>query len=362
MTRTRRSMAIGVACLVATSLVAACTAIVPSNERAPTALSGSGEGSGCVDCACRAECDAETAWTCPTGACNAVGTCACDPAHAATDCPSTGCCDAVVDGDGEPMRDPSGAPVYQCVTPSCTTDGDCSDGQVCLAGATCGTSACGCPHGEGPDSDQPCCLAVNATGTCCDSGLVDDAGLCVCSAPLEDHGQGCQCPDNLVEDDQGACVCQDPHATFDAELGACACAAGYRADLDPYSGITTCAADDEGPAPCPDPHAVIDPATQACQCEPGFVLGDTEESILAQCVPATCGDGVCEPNESCTLCSYDCGSCDGGGPPDAGVPDAPPPDAGAPDVGVPDVPPQDAGPRDAPECNQGSGLAICHEG
>ncbi|TMQ23868.1 MAG: hypothetical protein E6J90_09510 [Deltaproteobacteria bacterium] len=369
MTRAKRSRLAGFGGLAACALaacVAACQA--PASPEPPRALSGIGIGSGagsagCTDCTCKEDCDEETAWQCPSGACNAAGTCACDPATASTDCPDTGCCEAVIDVDGQPMVDGGGAPVYQCASPGCTSDGDCDSGEVCLAGATCGQTACGCPDGYGPDPEQPCCLAVDTMGVCCTSGEVDDAGNCACSDPLmTDDGHGCQCPDGMVTDDDGACVCADPSAAFDPDLGTCLCVDGYHVDTDPYSGVATCAPDGEEPDPCPDPHAEIDPDTGECACQPGFVLGDTLEMTTAQCVPVTCGDGVCGPGETCELCSYDCGSCGEGGP-DAGVPDAPHEagrDAPPPDAGVPDavVTPFDAGvPHLDAFCHTGSGTA-----
>lgn len=359
MTRWKRSIGVGFTGLVlAASALAACRITAEPAASSSAALGGSGiEITSCPDCTCGNECDAATAWLCPSGACNAAGTCACDPAYAAFDCPSTGCCDVVIDIDGEPMVDPTGAPVYQCMTPTCTSDEQCGDGESCLSGATCGENTCGCPSGEGPDPEQPCCLTVNSNGVCCASGEVDGEGRCVCPDSLmTDTGHDCQCPAGMLADDNDHCVCADPHAVFDAALGACTCAAGYWLDFDPYTGDLICVTDGDEPTPCPDPHAVIDPVTGACGCEPGFVPGDTLETASAQCVPTTCGDDVCGENESCELCSYDCGSC--GVPPDAGPPDAgagsgsdaTPPDAGSLDAGAPDAGPSDAaqGPQDAP--------------
>jgi hypothetical protein len=418
MKRSRRSIAAGIVGAMAATVIAACTpGTATPSERPPAALtssgddgsggsgggsgsgsgsdgggSGSGSGSGS---ACAGDCSDDTAFVCPSGACNAAGTCACDPANAGTDCPSTGCCDAVIDIDGEPMHDRTGAAVYQCVTPSCVSDGDCGNGEVCLSGATCGQAVCGCRGGEGPDPDEPCCLATDAMGVCCTSGEVSSDGSCACPDPLMvDDGHGCQCPEGMAAGDDGACVCEDPNATYDPGSTSCGCSAGFRADLDPYSGEAECIADGDPPDPCPDPHAAVDPATGDCVCQVGFVLGDTLETVSAQCVPASCGDGVCGSGEDCALCSIDCGSCgDGGGsggggdpPLDAGVPvldampypvdayappiDAyvPPPDAGLPphdaglpvlDAGVP-PPPADAPPSPPHGCP--TAFVTCHTG
>jgi hypothetical protein len=351
MTRRMTIGALGALGALAAAALAACTA--PAASPAPTGESALvlGGGDTCLDCdTCPLECSDEAAWVCPSGECNLLGACACDPVYAAFDCPTTGCCEAMVDDDGVVLVDEVGAVVYGCVVPACLTDDDCLDGSVCLVGLTCGTTACGCPDGYGPDPEQPCCLVTNDFDTCCESGEVDaESGLCVCTDPLMvDEGGGCQCPVGMSpEGPDGACICDDPDAVFDPELAECVCGPGATLDVDPYTGHESCLGPDEPPLPCADPHAVIDPDTGECVCEPGFVLGDTAETVSGQCVPWTCGDDVCGADETCDLCSYDCGECDDAEP-DAALPDADPEDAAPEDADPPDAedaePPGDASP------------------
>jgi hypothetical protein len=316
----------------------------------------------CTDCSCPNDCEPGPAPSCPSGTCSARGTCSCDPANAAADCPETGCCAAALDEAGQPALDPWGYPIYQCVTPACTSDADCTGGAVC-EGAACGEARCVCPAGEGPDPEEPCCLVVNLDGVCCPSGEVDDNGMCVCTQPgMRDDGAGCACPDDMILDESGACVCADPHAVLDPDTGTCICASGFLRDTDPYTGESACV---DHPDACPDPNEVIDPSTGECVCEPPLIRGLALETTTEQCVPPGCGDDVCSADETCASCSFDCGACAPG--PDAGVgdgSDAGPPDAGVADGGT-EPEPADAGagdgnggPLDA-RCVPGSGFARC---
>ena len=293
-------------------VTAACGGADVSNSEQALADAGAGSGSG--------------------GSCPRVSSC--NPALGGSDC-DAGCCTAASDELGQPLRDPGGAPVYQCTTPACQSDTDCDvPGTTCSRGATCGDNRCTCATDPEPfiddDRDLACCPVHNVLGVCCTSGQLDWQGACACPDPrMTDDGWGCACPPGLITGDDGQCHCEDPDATYNPFSAACTCPPDMLADHDPYTGELLCVSTRIG---CGDPNAHVDPATGECACNPGYVSGDTANGASAQCVPIGCGDGVCSPTESCITCDFDC-PCGPG--PDAGIPDA---GSGAPDSGtIPDA-------------------------
>lgn len=259
------------------------------------------------------------------GACSTCGCSqACTPGN--DDCPPGSCCAR--------LNDDEAADEYECVVPRCLADADCPGGMACAIGSSCDENRCMCANGEPPSADDPehpCCEMRNRNGVCCDTGEVDEeTGLCVCTEPMEDGGDGCACPRLMRADEEDVCVCADPEMVFEPELESCVCAEGQEVH-DAYTGTVECRGPGDPPPECWDRAAVFDEADGQCRCPEGTTLRFLEGYATASCVRLGCGDDVCDKDESCDECPDDCPCHDAGvgqSPADAGGPGAV--DAGAP--------------------------------
>ncbi|GMV38815.1 MAG: hypothetical protein AMXMBFR64_05310 [Myxococcales bacterium] len=276
-------------------------------------------------------------------------------------------CTGVVDdcSDGDPCTGPD-----QCVTGSCVGGANqCGAGEGCTVSAAPGCGGCGCescvcaidPYCCTNSWDSKCVALCGSTcGAGCDGGLgclVSEApgcqgcgcegcvceknpfccvvawdGACVASCAA-DCGFSCAPSDGCLPAGAAGCegcgceecVCgSDPFCCAVAWDGACsfACAEDCGQACDREDGGLGCGAK-AGPG-CGDCGC------EQCVCDnmPACCTGAWTAACAALCdgpcgfecdgFTPTCGDGGCQPGESCATCAADCGSCCGNGACDNG--------------------------------------------
>ncbi|MCB9553584.1 MAG: chitobiase/beta-hexosaminidase C-terminal domain-containing protein [Myxococcales bacterium] len=185
-------------------------------------------------------------------------------------------------------------------------DGDWSPVGLCPDG--CAEGACREPACT-PDCDGRVCGDDGCGGSCgaCDPGELCAGGACV---PIDEG-----CGDDVCASDESCATCP-------ADCGAC-CGDGTCA---PDESCATCPAD----CGCPEGELCeLDTATCVPGCVPldcatvecggdgcGGDCGGCDDDRVCEtgrCVapPASCGDEVCQPGETCLDCPADCGFCCG---------------------------------------------------
>jgi hypothetical protein len=181
-----------------------------------------------------------------------------------------------------------------CMTPTCVTGNDCDDGSGCTVDSCVGAATCdaGCQHQQitsCANSDGCCpsgCSAANDND--CSTGCGN--GICEITESCESCSQDCACgPGQMCCSGQ----CKAPACSSDSE-----CGDANSCTLDSCVGAGTCDARCE--------HGQVTSCLNDDGCCPGScnALNDNDCSVQ-------CGNGLCEPGESCQSCSRDCG-CSGG--------------------------------------------------
>ena len=180
-----------------------------------------------------------------------------------------------------------------CGTVPCTATGDCASTQVCLlslAEPVCGPAECGCldedtcqpcPEGamcvDGQCVEQPPETTVCTDDAGCPEGLFCDGGVCV-------EGAACEAPEDCGDDE----VC---------DAGSCRpCEADECEEVD-----CTTAGCEEG--------MVCDPDTLSCVPAPTIAMPCAACTVAEDCAGAAAGWG-CVPLSSGQACLAPCGSSD----------------------------------------------------
>ena len=282
---------------------------------------------------------------CGDGACDAVETCDGCPEDCGA-CPAPGpCCEvSEIAGCDDPI-------VMACV---CADDAYCCDvawDEVCVTAAIDGCALeCGSACGDGTcDADETCESCVEDCGACptCGDGTCDADETCelcpadcgTCPEPgdccVAHDGPGCAdpaCQDLVCAEDAFCCdTTWDETCAAIAGAVCAACAEPSVCGDGACTGVETCADCAEDCGVCPEPGdcchpteaaGCTDAAVQACVCAlddfccqlawDEICVADAMASCGLVCA-STCGDAVCDLDETCEGCPEDCGACPGPG-------------------------------------------------
>jgi hypothetical protein len=283
-----------------------------------------GAGLMCDAETCRPSCGRQGQACCPPADC-AEGrcegdSCTCTPAETACGDPFDDDCDGNLncedaDCDGEPCGPGMTCESGECRMPSCGLVGQpCCAGEMCLNGATCTSGVCSC--GE---TDESSCTMGSGDEDC--DGLVDCADSPECDLRPCDADAVCWGMTCVLCGTVGRACCEDSTCSEGTcEEGMCACGAigqpccsGETCDAPGVCVGGSCCASD-----------VWTPVTGCGGCGPscGSTCTGTRTERNAcgttRSAPCTvtgdpcprCGDGPCDPGESCGTCAQDCGCCE----------------------------------------------------
>ena len=300
-------------------------------------------GDVCVDGVCQG--GEFVCGNCGDQVCDGQETCESCPADCG-DCPVSDCC---TPKEGPGCGDEA---IKACV---CAQDAYCCETQwddVCVGEVeqfgcgkcggvepVCGDTVCdpaetceSCPDDCGTCPAGDCCVPVEIPG--CSDATVE---ACVCA--FDDYCCKTAWDDVCVGEavDQCALICQEPGCgdgvcgpnetceTCEKDCGPCVVPVCGDTVCDPTETCQSCEKDC-GPCPvgnCCEAHEIPgcdDKAVEACVCaKDGFCCQTAWDGLCVQEVeqfgcglcgaPATCGDAVCDPTETCVNCEKDCGPC-----------------------------------------------------
>ena len=206
-----------------------------------------------------------------------------------------------------------GIPAY-CGDDACNGSETCDTCELdCGPCVGCGDGLCG--EGESCATCVPDC-GLCAAGPCCvpalTGGCADDAAIETCVCALDGWCCSTEWDDVCVEESVDECgnvcesVCGDDVCSLDETCEGC------EADCGPCPTGVCC-------VPSATPGCAEDAALESCVCAfDGFCCTAAWDDLCVEaaiggcghaCFETACGDGACDPGESCVSCEVDCGAC-----------------------------------------------------
>ena len=342
----------GESCLSCAVDCGKCTAgcgdgICGAGETCTNCSTDCGECSVCGDGSCDGD---ETCTTCPKDCGTCTGTCGdgiCQTTESCTTCPADcGLCASCGDGTCQTTESCASCPTDCGACPPSCGDGTCDPTETCTScPIDCGSCAPVCGDGTCDPDTEDCTSCPQDCGACppvCGDGTCNpgetcatcpiDCGTCapVCGDSVCNGTETCaSCPG-----DCGACpVCGDGVCnglencnSCPADCGTCTATCGnHVCDAEAGETCATCPGDCGTCGECPHPlctagaplEKTCSPcAATVCALDSFCCMGKwdsecvTEAGWMCSVDCTTCGNGTCDPGETCATCA-DCGTCAG---------------------------------------------------